>query len=160
MGRFGYFAVAGSALVAGMVVQGDIDLGSDPDGRDRAVDVVRDRDGKIDRTVDRIVDRATDRIEIRADDGRPVATDRATRRALAEAVKELVRAESSLIAAKMNDALPPAAIKQAEHRRDLARQAVERITDDAKAESRGDRDALRKSIRDEVRAEIRDALRN
>lgn len=155
VGRFGYFLVAGAAIVGGMVIQGDVDLGSDHDGHDRTVKISTGGDDEIDRTVDRIVDRATDKMEIRGDDGQAVATDRATKRALAEAVKELVRAEGSLIAARMDDDMPAAAIKQAEQRRDLAKQAVERIANDAKAESRGNRDALRQNIRDEIRDAVR-----
>jgi hypothetical protein len=154
-GRLAYFLVGGAAIVTGMVVQGDVDLGSDHVGHDRIVRISSGSDGEIDRTVDRIVDRATDKIEIDGDDGQAVATDPATKRALAEAVKELVRAEGSLIAARMDDDMPATAIKQAEQRRDLAKQAVDRIANDAKAESRGNRDALRQKIRDEVRAAVR-----
>lgn len=136
MGRFGYIAVAGAALVAGMIVQGDINLGSDHDGRDRTVEIIS------------------------GGDGQSGEIDRATKRALAQAVKELVRAEGSLIAARMDDDMPAAAIKQAERRRDLAKQAVDRIAADAKAESRGNRDALRHNIRDEVREGVRDAVRS
>src|SRR6478672_2661457 len=139
--RFAYFLVGAAAIVTGMIVQGDIDLGSHHEGHDRIVKVSSGGDGEIDRTIDRIIDRATDKIEIDGDDGRAVATDPATKRALAEAVKELVRAEGSLIAARMDDDTPAAVIKQAEQRRDLAKQAVDRIAADAKAESRGNRDA-------------------
>lgn len=150
-GRFGYFLVGAAAIFTGMVVQGDVHLGS---GHQRIVRV-SGPDREIDRAVDRIVDRATDKIEIDGDDGQPVAADPATKRALADAVKELVRAEGSLIAARMDDNTPGAAIRQAEQRRDLAKQAVERIANDAKAESRGNREALRQDIRDEVRAAVR-----
>ena len=51
-------------------------------------------------------------------------------------------------------------IKQAEQRRDLARQAVDRLADDAKAETRSNRDALRENIRDTVREGVRDAVRS
>lgn len=155
-GRLAYFLVGGAAIFTGMIVQGHIDFGSNHEAHDRIVKVGSGGDGEIDRTVDRIVDRATDKIEIDGDDGQAVATDPATKRALAEAIKELVRAEGSLIAARMDDDMPAAAIKQAEQRRDLAKQAVDRIAADAKAESRGNRDALRQNIRDEVR----DAVRN
>jgi hypothetical protein len=154
-GRFAYFLVGGAAIVTGMIVQGDIDLGSDHQGHNRIVKVSSGGDGEIDRTVDRIVDRATDKIVIDGDDGRVFATDPATKRALAEAVKELVRAEASLIAARMDDDMPAAAINQAEQRRDLAKQAVDRIANDAKADTRGNRDALRQNIRDEVRGAVR-----
>ena len=136
MGRFGYFAAAGAAILGGMVFQGDIDVGSDQHGPGRSIEISSD------------------------DDGKSADVDRATKRALAQAVKELVRAEGSLVAAKLDDDTPAAAIKQAEHRRDLAKQAVDRLADDAKAQSRGNRDAVRRNIKDEVRDGVRDAVRS
>ena len=145
-GRFVHFLIAGAAIVGGMITQGDIDLGMHQD------------DGEVDRTVDRIVDRETDKIVIRSEDKR-VAVNPATKHALAAAVAELVRAEGSLITARLDEDLPAAVIKQAEQRRDLAKEAVERIADDAKAETRDNRE-LRQNIRDDVRDEIRDAVRS
>ena len=66
-----------------------------------------------------------------------------------------MRAEGSLVTARLDDQTPAAVIKQAEHRRDLAREAVDRLAADAKAQSRGERDELRDTIRDEVRAAVR-----
>ncbi len=163
-GRFVHFLVAGAAIVAGMAVQGDIDLGMHPDDReiDRRVDRIigREVDRTADRTVDRIVDRATDKIEIRGRDGETVEADPATRRALAAAVAELVRAEGSLAVAKVGDNMPETVIEQAEQRRNLARKAVERIADDARAEARRERDARPQKVRDEVRDAVRSAVRS
>lgn len=154
-GRFAYVLVAGAALVGGMYFQGDLDF----DGHEvRAVVVEggdRASDRRIDRRIDRIVDRETRKISRGDENGPSADLDAATRRALVEAVAELVRAEGSLVTAKLDDQTPAAVIKQAEHRRDLARQAVEQLADDAKAGSRGDRDALRQNIRDEIRDAVR-----
>ena len=149
-GRFAHFLVAGAAIVGGMVVQGDIDLGTHHDR-----EIGRKVDRTVDRSVDRIVDRATRSIDIRDDGGKAIETDPAMQRALIGAVAELVRAEVSLSAAKRNDDAPDAVVEQAEQRRDLAREAVDRIADDARSESRGNRDALRQNIRDEIRAAVR-----
>ena len=155
-GRFGYFLIGGVALFAGMVVQGDIDLDND--------DVVVHRiaksdraDPDIDRRIDRIVDRATEKIEVRGENGRTV--DSTAERALAAAIAALVRAEGSLITARMDDDLPESAIEQVEQRRDAARQDVDRIANNVRARSRNDRDTLRQEIRDDVRETIRDAVR-
>ena len=158
-GRLVHFVVAGAAIAGGMVVQGDMDLGTRSHDReiDRSVD--RSVDRRIDRTVDRIVDRATDKIEVRGENGQ-IEVDRATKRALAAAVAELVRAEGSLITARMDEDMPAAVVKQVEQRRDAARAEVDRIAADARAGSRGDRDALRQNIRDDVRETVRDAVRS
>ena len=165
-GRLVHFAVAGAAIAGGMVFQGDLDLGSSHDREidrkvDRSVDRRVDRrvDRSIDRTVDRIVDRATDNIDIRTGDGRS-EVDPATKRALAAAIAELVRAEGSLITARIDDDLPAAVITQVEQRRDAARKEVDRIADGVRASSQGDRDELRESIRDDVRESVREAVRS
>lgn len=163
-GRFAHFLVAGAAIIGGMAVQGDLDLGSQSHDRDidRIVNRTIDRsvDTRVDRTIDRIVDRVTRNIDIRDGSGKAIETDPAMRRAMIGAVAELVRAEVSLNAAKRNDDLPEAAVEQAEQRRDLAREAVDRIADDTRASSRGDRDELRRTIRDEVRESVREAVRS
>ena len=154
-GRFAYMLIAGGAVVGGMIFQGDIDLFGDSDQRVASqVTVDRDEDA-----VDRVIDRVADKMVVVDGDGETADIDPATKRALAEAVAELVRAEGSLIAAKLDDDMPDAAIKQAEQRRDLAKQAVDRLADNAKAETRGNRDALKQNMRDEVRDGAREAVR-
>ncbi len=154
-GRFAYFMIAGGALVGGAILQGDLSFSPDEHevGVARAIMTGNERD--IERSVDRAVDRAVDgeRISIEARDG---DLDPAMKRALSGAVAELVSAEASLISAKLDDNMPAAAVKQAEERRDSARDAVERIADQAKAASQNDRDALR----DDIRATVRDAVRS
>jgi hypothetical protein len=158
-GRFAYFMIGGVAVVGGMLLQGDLMFDTDRAEHEvtRAVERTVDRsvDRSVDRTVDRINDRETDRIVIPGEDRQAVATDAAAKRALSEAVAELVRAEASLITLKLDDELPAASLKQAEQRRDLARQAVDRLADDARAETRGNRDALRENIREEIREAVR-----
>lgn len=158
-GRFGSFLVAGAAIFAGMVVQGDIDLDDEDVVVHRTVSSDRgDRD--IDRRIDRIVDRATREIDVRVGDDKAIESDPATRSALIGAVAELVRAEVSLAAAQRDDALPEAAVEQAQQRSDLARQTVDRIANEARSNTRDDRDAVRQNIRDEVRESVREAVRN
>lgn len=154
-GRFAYFLIAGGALVGGAALQGDINFNARDGDVEVAQAVLSGDKGQIDRKVDRIIDRETPNMAVNRD-GNDQALDPAAKRALSAAVAELVRAEGSLISAKLDDAMPAAAIKQAEERRNAARGAVERLSADAKAESRGNRDALRENIR----ATVRDAVRS
>lgn len=157
MGRIGAVLIAGAALFAGMVVQGDVDLGI---GDDDVAVHRSERADRVDRRIDRAVDRATSRIE--RDAGRAIAdaNDPVTEQAMAAAVAELVRAEASLVTAKLDSNMPPAAIRQAEQRRDLAKEAFERLADDARAQGRANRDSNRQQVRDEIREGIRDAVRS
>jgi hypothetical protein len=155
-GRFAYFLIAGGAIVGGMALQGDLNFGSHDGDVEIAQALLSGNDRDIDRKVDRIVDRETHKMTIRHDgDDRSNGLDPAAKRALSAAVAELVRAEGSLITAKLDDDMPAAAIKQAEERRDAARQAVERLSADAKTETRVNRDALRENIRETVRDAVR-----
>ena len=143
-GRFAYFLIAGGALVTGMFAQGD--LGIDGDEVERELSALVDDD--VSRANDRQA-RATVRVS------GDVVTDQETKRALSQAIAELVRAEGSLIALRMEDATPEAAISRALERRDAAKRTVEQLADQAKAESTGNRDAIRQIIRDEVREAAR-----
>ena len=158
-GRFAYFMIAGGALVGGAILQGDLSFNPDEHEVGVARAIISGNERDIERSVDRAVDRAVDgeRITVQAgDERRDGDLDPAMKRALSGAVAELVRAEASLISAKLDDNMPAAAVKQAEERRDSARDAVERIADQAKAASKEDRDALR----DDIRATVRDAVRS
>jgi hypothetical protein len=154
-GRFAYFLIAGGAIVGGMALQGDLNFDSHDGDVEVAQALLSGNDREIDRKVDRIIDRETHQMTIRHGDDRSDRLDPAAKQALSAAVAELVRAEGSLITAKLDDDMPAAAIKQAEERRDAARQAVERLSDDTKAESRANRDALRENIRETVRDAVR-----
>ena len=158
MGRIGSVLIAGAALFAGMVVQGDVDLDDN--------DVVVHRSERSDRgernferRVDRIIDRATRGIDSRGDDDRPIEQNPIIRRQMVGAIAEYLRAEASLATAKNDDKLPKAALVQAEQRRDAARVAVDRLADEARAVSRDDRNEIRENLREEVRDAVRDGVR-
>lgn len=161
-GRFAYLMMAGAAVVGGMFLQGDIKFNADAGeiavaqaliGGDK-VRIEREVDRQVDREVDRIVDRETKDV-VRVEQRISARDDAATKRALSDAIAELVRAEGSLITARLDDETPSGVIKQAEERRNAARETVDRLAEEAKAESRGDRGALRENIR----ATVRDAVR-
>jgi hypothetical protein len=145
-GRFVYLLVAGAAVAGGMALQGDLKFNQDE--REARVSHARASDqGEVERRVER----SAERREARESERREQIVERQN----ADAVAELVRDEGSLISAKLDDNIPAAALKQAEARRDAARDAVERLSDEAKAASADDRDALRESIRDSVRDAVR-----
>ncbi|MEO8141099.1 MAG: hypothetical protein ABI617_00415 [Sphingomicrobium sp.] len=160
MGRIGSVLIAGAALFAGMVVQGDVNIG-DEIGDHGSARVHRGDRGErdFDRRVDRIVDRATRGIDSRGDDDVPIEQNPVIRRQMVGAIAELLRAEISLANAKSDDKLPRAVLVQAEQRRDAAKLAVDRLADEAKAVSRDDRDEIREGLREEVRDAVRDGVR-
>ena len=156
-GRFGYVLIGGAAIFAGMVVQGDLNLGDDDVVVHRVAKSDRgDRD--IDRRIDRIIDRATRGIDSRGEDDRPIEENPVIRRQMVGAIAEYLRAEVSLATAKSDDKLPKAALDQAEQRRAAARLAVDRLADQAKAVSRDDRNEIRENLRDEVRDAVREGV--
>jgi hypothetical protein len=148
-GRFAHFLVAGAAIVGGMIYQGDVNLDIDSDRHGTVKVHSAGDESVIEREVAKVV----------TQEGETVATDAATKRALSEAVAELVRAEGGLIAARLDDETPAAAITQAEQRRDAARQTVDRLADDVRSKTR-DRDSLRQNARDQVRESVREAVRS
>ncbi len=160
MGRIGAFMVAGAAIFAGMVVQGDVDIDDEIGDHDSAR-VERSDRGERDfgRRIDRIVDRATHNIDSRGDDDVPIERNPVIRRQMVSAIAELLRAEASLAMAQSDDKLPKAALTQAEQRRDAAKLAVDRLADEAKAVSRDDREEIRENLRDEIRDAVRDGVR-
>ncbi len=164
MGRIGSVLIAGAALFAGMVVQGDVDIGDEIGDHDDDVRIERSERGdrgerRFDRRVDRIVDRATRGIDSRGENDVPIERDPATRQKMEGAIAEYLRAEASLVMAKSDDKLPKAALVQAEQRRDAAKLAVDRLADEATAVARDDREDIRERLRDEVRDAVRDGVR-
>ena len=159
-GRFVSLLIGGAAIVAGMAVQGDLDIGDDSSDRGEArVEHSERADRKFDRRVDRIVDQATRGIDSRGDDDVPIEENPVIRRHMVGAIAELLRAEASLATAQNDDKLPKAALEQVEKRRDAAKLAVDRLADEAKAVSRDDRNEIRENLREEVRDAVRDGVR-
>lgn len=158
MGRIGAVLIAGAALFAGMVVQGDVDI-DDDDVVVHRVERADRGERNFDRRVDRIIDRATRGIDSRGADDKPIEQNPVIRRQMAGAIAEYLRAEASLAIAQNDKNLPKAALAQAEQRRDAARVAVDRLADEARAVSRDDRDEIRENLRDEVRDAVRDGVR-
>ena len=156
VGRVGSLAIAGAAIFAGMVVQGDVNFGDEDDAR-----VERSDRGErnFDRRVDRIIDRSTRGIDSRGEDDEPIEQNPVIRRQMVDVIAEYLRAEAGLITAQSDEKLPKTVLVQAEQRRDAAKLAVDRLADEAKAVSRDDRSKIRENLRDEVRDAVRDGVR-
>lgn len=158
LSRIFWIGLAGIALVAGMILQ---------DGRGMiSWDDSADHKRSVETRVDTAIDRSFARMQVVGSDGEVIVVPAETKRALAAAVAELVRAEADLAVSKIGDENDEA-VRAAQARRDRANAKVDRLKAEIerleKAPAR-DSDAIsaevRQQIRDEVRAEIRDAVRN
>jgi len=150
LSRIFWVGIAGLALVTGMVLQGDNWLfGSS----DRAIDIGIDR--AVDRTVDRAVDRSVDHLQVVGSDGQQIAVPPDTKRAMAEAVGRLVKAEADHAVLRIGDASENE-MQASNTRRVAARAEVDRLKEEIERQDEGSDEA---TVRDEVRREIRDEIR-
>ncbi len=154
LSRIFWVGIAGLALVTGMVLQGDNWLfGSS----DRAIDIGIGR--AVDRTVDRAVDRSVDHMQVVGPDGQQIAVSADTRRALAEAVGRLVKAEADRAVLRIGDASEDE-MRAVNARRVEARAEVDRLKARINGEEQAaDRDAVREEVRREIRDTVREAVR-
>ena len=156
--RIFWFLVAGLALVGGIIVQdggGILSWGDDAD-RSRSIEQ------KIEARVDRAIDRSFDKMQVVDSRGDEVDVPAETKRALADAVSRLVKAETDLAMLRIRDG-GKADIDAADIRRDQARADVERLKDQIERRqnlSQDGRDQLRDEIRDDIRESDREAVRN
>ena len=161
--RIFWVFIAGLALVTGMVLQdGDriFTWADDEAGisakTERAIDV----------GVDRVVDNSVYRMQVVGRDGREIDVPSETKRALAEAVGRLVKAEANLTVLAIRDANEEE-IAAASVRRDQARTEVETLKAEIERQrqmSRTQSDAIseqiQREVQDDVRAAVRDAVKN
>ena len=159
--RIAYFLIAGGAVLGGMIIQdGDRIFGWAEETK-IAVNTERAIEARVERAVERSVERA----QVVGADGRELDVAPETKRALAVAVAELVKAEADLAVLRIGDG-SAREMQAADSRRVQARAEVDRL----KAEVRQQEQAaelaseapeeMQRQIRDEIRAEIRDAVRN
>ena len=161
LSRIFWVGIAGIALVAGIMLQdGDWIFGSD----DRAIDARIDR--TVDRTVDRVVDRSVGRMKVVGTDGREIDVSSETKRAMAEAVGRLVKAEANLALLGIRDA-DADEIAAASVSRDQARTEVETLKAEierqrqlSRTESEAVSEQIQRQVRDDVRDAVRDAVKN
>ena len=150
LSRIFWIGIAGIALLTGIVLQdGDRFFRSD-----RGIDI--GMDGAVDRTVDRSVDH----LQVVGPEGQQVAVSREDKRALAEAVGRLVKAEADHAVLRIGDA-SEAEMLAVNARRAQARAEVDRLKAEIKGEEQAaDSDAIRAEVRREIRDTVREAVRN
>ena len=155
LSRIFWVGIAGLAMVTGMVLQGDNwFFGSS----DRAIDIGIDR--AVDRTVDRAVDRSVDHLQVVGPDGQQIAVSPDTKRAMAEAVGRLVKAEADHAVLRIGDASEDE-MRASNARRVQARAEVDRLKAEIKRQEQApDRDAVREEVRREIRDTVREAVRS
>ena len=161
LSRIMWVSVAGLALIAGMALQNDWAFSWDDDAEvsERAVRSVEER-------VDRAIDRSFDNMQVHGSDGKEIDVPAETKRAMADAVSRLVKAETDIALAKVGDD-DEKAIAEASIRRDKARADVERVKVEIKsferaAQSEHDavQEQIEREIREDVRASVREAVRS
>ena len=146
LSRILWIGLAGIALFAGAILQ----------SRDSLFEWTDHHSGAIERAVDAGVDNVP---VVVIDTGHNrVSPD--TKRALDEAVRRLLKAETELALVRVRNG-DDAARQAAEARRNQARTDVDRLAEQIEHKKDGakvDRDAIRNEVREEVRSAVRDAL--
>ena len=151
--RIFWVALAGIALITGMMLHGGLTFGRGDQG---GISARTER--AIEARVERAVERSVDAVPVVRVDGQKIEDLAETRRALGEAVRRLVKAEAQLAVLGIRDAKDEE-IQAAYIRRDQARTEVE--TQKAQFEQQKDAsEAERAAIREEIRREIRDDVRD
>ena len=157
LSRIFWVGVAGIALIAGMALQ---------DG-DRVFSWGHDEpspraERSIDERVDRAIDRSFDKMQVTGADGEEIDVPAKTKRAMADAVGRLVKAEADMAMARIGEddqeAMQAAGVRRNQARADIDRLKAE-IKDFERA-AQGENEALREQIRSEIRAEVRDSVRD
>ena len=157
LSRIFWVGVAGIALIAGMALQdGPRIISWDHD------EPPVHKASSIDEKVDRALDRSFDKMHVTDADGEEIDVPAKTKRAMADAVGRLVKAEADLAMARIGED-DQEAMKAASACRDKARADIDRLKAEIKEFERaaqGEDEALREEIRSEIRAEVRDSVRD
>ena len=156
--RIFWFLIAGCALIGGMALQDGGTIFSWGDTADDS----RSVEQRIEAGVDRAIDESFDKMEVVDSKGEEVEVSAETKRALAEGVSRLVKAEAELAVLQIRDGTAEQ-IEAATIERDRAKADVETLK--AKIEGQKDlddegRQAAQDQIRTEVRETVREAVRN
>ena len=158
LSRIFWIGIAGIALVGGMILQGGHGIISWGDDADHARSVTHQIETKVDAAIDHSFDKMTT-VTV---DGKEVDVSPETKRALAGAVAELVKAETDLAFLRVRDS-SDGEVAAAQARRDRAKADVDALQasiEQRKEVTDGQADAIREQIRADVRDTVRDAVRN
>lgn len=158
LSRIMWISVAGIALIAGIAMQdGDWMFG----WNDRT-EISSKADRTVEARVDRAIERSFDKMQVTDGDGREIDVPARTKRALADAVGRLVKAETQLALARIGED-DEDEMRAARAERDRARADVDRLKtqiEEFERASQGDNDALREEIRREVQEDVRETVRD
>jgi len=158
LSRIFWIFAAGIALVGGIVMQDGNKLFGWSDHERISAHDERENKG----AVERAVDHGFDKMQVVGADGEEIELPGEVKRAMADAVGRLVKAETDLALARIGDD-DEQAIASAQERRNEARADVDRLKAEIRRferSSHDQRDELREQIRDEVREDVRDAVRD
>lgn len=156
LSRIFWIGLAGIALIGGMILQnGGFLFGWDD--HDASAKVER----SIEERVDRAIDRSFDNIDVQGAHGHDIDVPAETKRAMASAVAELVKAETDLAVAKIAEGSDEE-LKAARARREKARAEVDRMEEQIRKldeASPSERNALREQIKREVQKDVRESVK-
>ena len=158
LSRILWVGVAGIAIVAGMAMQDGDRIFSWGDEREASAK----SEHVIEAGVQRAIDGSFDKMQVVGTDGEEIDVPAETKRAMAEAVGELVKAEADLALARVGED-DPDAVREASARRVEARAKVDRLKAAIKSEDRAaqvSENAVRDQVREEIRTSVRDAVGN
>ena len=157
LSRIFWISLAGIALIGGMILQDGGSIFSWGDHREISAKAER----TIEERVDHAIDRSFDKMEVMGSDGSEIDVPAETKRAMATAVAELVKAEADLAVAKIGESSDEE-MKAARARREKARANVDRLETQIKNLDRAspsERDALREQIKRDVQEDVRTTVR-
>jgi len=157
LSRIFWISLAGIALIGGMILQDGGSIFSWGDHREISAKAER----TIEERVDHAIDRSFDKMEVMGSDGSEIDVPAETKRAMATAVAELVKAEADLAVAKIGESTDEE-MKAARARREKARANVDRLETQIKNLDRAspsERDALREQIKRDVQEDVRTTVR-
>jgi hypothetical protein len=116
----------------------------------------------VDQRVETAIDRGVAKMEVTGADGEAIEVPPEDKKALADAIGRLVKAETELAILRVRDGSEKE-IAAADSRRDQAKDDVEAIKDRIEGQKQladNRRHELRDQIRDDVRKSVREAVRN
>ena len=157
LSRIFWISLAGIALIGGMILQDGGSIFSWGDQREISAKAER----TIEERVDHAIDRSFDKMEVMGSDGSEIDVPAETKRAMATAVAELVKAEADLAVAKIGESSDEE-MKAARARREKARANVDRLETQIRNLDRAspsERDALREQIKRDVQEDVRTTVR-
>ena len=159
LSRIMWITVAGLALFAGMALQNDWAFGWGDDSQ-----ISERTERRIEEKIDRAIDHSFDKMTVVESNGREIELPAETKRAMAAAVGELVKAETDFAMARIGEENDKE-VQAASARRDKARAEVKRLKTEIEALEEGAQDGdaarreqIRREVREDVRATVREAV--